>query len=69
VGAGDLCFEAGETSPEEILGGVERGLYVTDLIGFGVDLVSGDYSQALSAIGSRRGAWHIRSTRSRSPAT
>ena len=45
VGAGDLCFEAGETSPEEILGGVERGLYVTDLIGFGVDLVSGDYSQ------------------------
>ena len=27
------------------MAGVERGLYVTDLIGFGVDLVSGDYSQ------------------------
>jgi PmbA protein len=45
VGASNLYFEAGGTPPEEILGGVERGLYVTDLIGFGVDLVSGDYSQ------------------------
>jgi PmbA protein len=45
VGASNLYFEAGGTPPEEILGGVEQGLYVTDLIGFGVDLVSGDYSQ------------------------
>ena len=45
VGAGNLYFEAGTTSPEEIVAGVERGLYVTDLIGFGVDLVSGDFSQ------------------------
>jgi len=45
VGAGNLYFQAGTTAPEEIVGGVERGLYVTDLIGFGVDLVSGDYSQ------------------------
>jgi PmbA protein len=45
VGAGNLSFQAGTQAPEEILGGVDRGLYVTDLIGFGVDLVSGDYSQ------------------------
>ena len=45
VGASNLFLEAGDTSPEQILGGVERGLYVTDLIGFGVNLVSGDYSQ------------------------
>jgi PmbA protein len=45
VGASNLCFEPGSSSPEEILGGVDRGLYVTDLSGFGVDLVSGDYSQ------------------------
>jgi PmbA protein len=45
VGASNLCFEPGSTTPEEILAGVDRGLYVTDLIGFGVDLVSGDYSQ------------------------
>jgi PmbA protein len=45
VGAGNLSFEPGEVPPEQIVGEVERGLYVTDLIGFGVDLVSGDYSQ------------------------
>jgi PmbA protein len=45
VGSSNLCFAAGQTPPEEIVAGVERGLYVTDLIGFGVDLVSGDYSQ------------------------
>ena len=45
VGSSNLSFARGETPPEEIVAGVEQGLYVTDLIGFGVDLVSGDYSQ------------------------
>jgi PmbA protein len=45
VGAGNLWFEPGRESPEEVVAGVARGLYVTDLIGFGVNLVSGDYSQ------------------------
>jgi PmbA protein len=45
VGASNLCFEPGSLAPEEIVAGVDRGLYVTDLIGFGIDLVSGDYSQ------------------------
>jgi PmbA protein len=45
VGSANLSFARGETPPEQIVAGVERGLYVTDLIGFGVDLVSGDYSQ------------------------
>jgi PmbA protein len=45
VGASNLYFEAGATPPEQIVGEVARGLYVTDLIGFGIDLVSGDYSQ------------------------
>jgi PmbA protein len=45
VGAGNLSFEPGEVAPDEILAGVERGLYVTDLIGFGVNVVTGDYSQ------------------------
>jgi PmbA protein len=45
VGSGNLFFEPGETPPEEIVGAVERGLYVTDLIGFGVNVVTGDYSQ------------------------
>jgi PmbA protein len=45
VGAGNLCLRPGASSPEAIIGEVERGLLVTDLIGFGVNLVSGDYSQ------------------------
>lgn len=45
VGASNLFFERGETPVERIVEEVERGLYVTDLIGFGVNLVSGDYSQ------------------------
>ena len=45
VGAGNLSFEPGTSSPEVILGGVARGLYVTDLVGFGVNVVTGDYSQ------------------------
>jgi PmbA protein len=45
VGAANLSFAPGATAPEAILSDVSRGLYVTDLIGFGIDLVSGDYSQ------------------------
>ena len=50
VGAGNLCFAPGGKTPEAIIAEVERGLYVTDLIGFGVNLVSGDYSQGAAGL-------------------
>ena len=41
----NFYLEAGTTSPQEIIRSVNRGLYVTELIGFGVNPVTGDYSR------------------------
>ncbi len=45
VGSSNLSFEPGEETPESLVAGIENGFYVTDLFGFGVNLVSGEYSQ------------------------
>jgi len=50
VGPSNFYLAAGDVSPEAIIGSVKTGLYVTDLIGFGVNTVSGDYSQGASGI-------------------
>lgn len=48
-----LC--AGTHGPERIIASVEEGLYVTELIGFGVNLVTGDYSRGASGIWIEKG--------------
>jgi PmbA protein len=45
VGASNLYFAPGAETPEAILASTGRGLYVTDLVGFGVNVVTGDFSQ------------------------
>lgn len=45
IGQGNFEIAPGVASPEEIIASVKDGLYVTDLIGFGVNLVTGDYSR------------------------
>jgi PmbA protein len=45
VGYTNLHLEPGPWAPEEILRTVDRGLYVTELIGFGVNFATGDYSR------------------------
>lgn len=45
VGHGNLFLENGTLPPESILKSVERGFLVTELIGFGVNIVTGDFSQ------------------------
>ena len=40
----------GEATPEEIIASVPSGLYVTGLIGFGVNPVTGDYSRGASGL-------------------
>ncbi|RMH05796.1 MAG: TldD/PmbA family protein [Nitrospirae bacterium] len=41
----NLYILPGSSSPEEIIKTVSHGLYVTELIGFGVNIVTGDYSR------------------------
>ena len=50
IGAGNLFLVAGERSPEEILREVPSGLYVTELMGQGVNMVTGDYSRGASGL-------------------
>jgi PmbA protein len=45
IGCGNLYVEPGTLSKEQILEGVPAGLYVTGLMGFGVNVVTGDYSR------------------------
>lgn len=44
VGHGNFYLAAGVQSPESIIASVKNGLYVTELIGSGVNVVTGDYS-------------------------
>jgi PmbA protein len=50
VEAGNLFIQPGPHTPEEIIKSVSRGFYVTELIGFGVNIVTGDYSRSASGI-------------------
>ncbi|HLK20056.1 MAG TPA: metallopeptidase TldD-related protein [Bryobacteraceae bacterium] len=45
VGHGNLYLEAGARDPHELIRGIRAGLYVTELIGSGVNIVTGDYSR------------------------
>jgi len=45
VGTSNLSMEAGSSTLQEILASVEDGLYLTSLMGFGVNTTTGDFSQ------------------------
>ena len=47
-GASNLHMEAGALSAEELIADIADGFYVTDLIGMGVNMVTGDYSRGAS---------------------
>jgi PmbA protein len=50
IGAGNFFLEPGTLTPEEIIAAVPSGLYVTETMGFGVNLVTGDYSQGAAGL-------------------
>jgi PmbA protein len=50
VGHGNFYIPNGSASPADIIKSVKRGLFVTELIGFGVNTVTGDYSRGASGL-------------------
>lgn len=50
IGTWNSFLEPGTRTPREIIAGVKSGFYVTDLLGFGVNLVTGDYSRGAGGL-------------------
>ncbi len=55
IGSGNLSLEAGQSAPEHIVAEVEDGLYLTTLMGFGVNYTTGDFSRGAAGIWIRNG--------------
>ncbi len=54
-GPTNLFLSAGTMSPEELMADIKEGLYVTELIGMGVNGVTGDYSRGAAGFMIRDG--------------
>ena len=50
VGNGNFFLAAGVLTPEEIIAQAGTGLYVTELLGHGVNIVNGDFSQGAAGL-------------------
>ena len=50
IGPGNFFVQPGKKSPKEIIAGIKEGLYVTEFLGHGVNLVTGDYSRGASGL-------------------
>jgi PmbA protein len=51
----NLYMEAGGLSPEELIADIEQGFYVTELMGMGVNGVTGDYSRGAAGFWIEKG--------------
>lgn len=60
-GPSNFYLEKGELSPDELIADIKSGLYITDLIGHGVNGVTGDYSRGASGFWIENGkkAWPV----------
>ncbi len=50
VGHGNFYLEAGTRTPDEIIAAITSGFFVTELIGSGVNIATGDYSRGASGL-------------------
>jgi PmbA protein len=55
VGHGNFYLVAGTRSPEELIASIPNGFYVTELIGSGVNIATGDYSRGAAGLWIRNG--------------
>ena len=65
----NLYLAAGTLTPAELMADIKLGLYVTELIGMGINGVTGDYSRGAAGFMIRDGRLPSRWPRSPSPAT
>lgn len=52
----NLAIEPGEKTPEELIGALKSGFYVTEVFGQGVNMVTGEYSRGASGFWIENGA-------------
>jgi PmbA protein len=50
IGCGNLYLQSGSLTKDEIIAAIPAGLYVTSLMGFGVNTVTGDYSRGATGL-------------------
>ena len=50
IGPGNFFLKPGEKNQKEIIGDIKEGLFVTEFLGFGVNLVTGDFSRGASGL-------------------
>jgi PmbA protein len=50
IGPGNYFLQPGTRTPQQLIGDVKEGLYVTEFLGMGVNLVTGDYSRGASGL-------------------
>ena len=55
IGHGNFFLAQGVQTPEQIIAGIPNGFYVTELMGFGVNVVTGDYSRGAAGLWIRNG--------------
>jgi PmbA protein len=54
-GTSNFVLGAGETEPDALYSDIEEGLYLTDLMGFGVNLTTGDFSRGAQGFWIEKG--------------
>ncbi len=50
ISPGNYFLQPGSQTPQQLIGDIKNGLYVTEFLGMGVNLVTGDYSRGASGL-------------------